>query len=109
MKNTKKPLFRLLYCREEPVGPRPVGEDEADGQSRLIATIPHLYSPQNIYIYIYIKERCLSVCLFVCSDLAHKLLDGSQPNLAWATLWYMWVTSKYLFWGVDPPREGQNF
>ena len=54
MKNTKKPLFRLLYCREEPVGPRPVGEDEADGQSRLIATIPHLYSPQNIYIYIYI-------------------------------------------------------
>ena len=62
-----------------------------------------------IYIYIYIKERCLSVCLFVCSDLEHKLLDGSQPNLAWATLWYMWVTSKYLFWGVDPPREGQNF
>ncbi len=31
---------------------------------------------------IYIKEACLSVCLFVCSDLESKLLYGSQPNLA---------------------------
>ncbi len=44
---------------------------------------------------IYIKEVCLSVCLFVCSDLEAKLLDGSQPNLAWATHWYLWVTSIY--------------
>ena len=58
---------------------------------------------------IYIKEAylsvCLFVCLFVCSDLAPKPLDGFQPNLAWASPWTLWVTSKYFFW-VDPPRGG---
>ncbi len=52
----------------------------------------HLYC-----ISIYIKEACLSVCLFVCSDLEPKLLDGFQPNLAWSTPWYLWVTSKCFF------------
>ncbi len=36
----------------------------------------------RLFKSIYIKERCLSVCLFVCSDLEPKLLDGSLPNLA---------------------------
>ncbi len=47
-----------------------------------------------------IKERCLSVylcCLSVCSDLEPKLLDGFQPNLAWATPWALEVTSKNCF------------
>ncbi len=60
----------------------------------------HLYC-----ISIYIKEACLSVCLFVCSDLEPKLLDGFQPNLAWSTPWYLWVTSKYFF-GLTTPRGG---
>ncbi len=59
----------------------------------------------SIYLSIYIKEACLSVCLFVCSDLEPKLLDGFQPNLAWTSPWTLWVTSKYFFW-VDPPRGG---
>ncbi len=53
--------------------------------------------------HIYIKERSRSVCLFVCLNLEAKLLDGSQPNLAWATSWYLWVSSKYFFLG-NPPR-----
>ncbi len=44
----------------------------------------------------------MSVCLFVCSDLEPKRLDGFQPNLARATPWALRVTSKYFF-GVDPP------
>ena len=63
----------------------------------------HLYC-----ISIYIKEACLSVCLFVCSDLEPKLLDGFQPNLAWSTPWYLWVTLKYFF-GLTPPQGGYNF
>ena len=62
-------------------------------------------------IYIYKREVsvCLSVCLFVCSDLEPKLLEGFQPNLAWATPWYLWVTSKYFFLGWPPPKGGYNF
>ncbi len=52
-----------------------------------------------------IYKREVSVCLFVCSDLESKLLDGSQPNLAWTSPWPLWVTSKYFFW-VDPLQGG---
>ena len=76
------------------------GKENIAKQERYIKT----YKP-FLRQSIYIKEECLSVCLFVCSDLEAKLLDGSQPNLAWATSWSMWVTSKYFFW-VDPPRGG---
>ncbi len=44
----------------------------------------------------------MSVCLFVCSDLEPKLLEGYQPNVAWASPWTLWVTSKYFF-GFSPP------
>ena len=59
----------------------------------------------------------MSVCLHarllglhVCSDLEPKLLEGFQPTLAWATPWYLKVTSKYFF-GLTPPppRRGYNF
>ncbi len=52
-------------------------------------------------VYIYIREACLFVCLFVCSDLEARLQDGFYPNLAWA----LWETSKYFF-GFIPPRGG---
>ncbi len=39
------------------------------------------------------------------SDLEAKSLDGFQPNLAWASLWPLWVTSKYFF-GLTPTRGG---
>ena len=55
-----------------------------------------------ISIYKRGLSVCLSVCLFVCSDLEPKLLDGFQPNLAWVTLRSLWVTSKYFF-GLTPP------
>ncbi len=45
--------------------------------------------------------------MFVCSDMEAKLLDGSQPNLAWAIHWYLCVTLKYFF-GLTP-LGGYNF
>ncbi len=39
--------------------------------------------------------------MFVCSALAAKLLDGSQPNLAWTSPWTLWVISKNFF-GLTP-------
>ncbi len=63
--------------------------------------------PHPASIYMYKRGVCLSVCLFVCLDLEAKLLDGYQPNLAWATHWYLWVSSKYFF-GLTPPG-GYNF
>ena len=64
-----------------------------DGEERLFN--------QNFFV-IYMRSVCLSVCLFVCSDLEPKELDGFQPNLAWVTLRSLWVTSKYFF-GLTPP------
>ncbi len=52
---------------------------------------------------IYMKEACL----FVCSDLEPKVLDGFQPNLAWSTPWALWVASKYFF-GLTPPGGEYN-
>ncbi len=64
----------------------------------------HVQNKKN-YFRFFMLSICLFVCLFVCSDLEPKLLDGSLPNLAWATLRSLWVTSKYFFW-VDLPRGG---
>ncbi len=58
---------------------------------------------ESIYIYKRGLSVCLSVCLFVCSDLELKLLDGFHPNLAWTSPWTLWVTSKYFFFGLTPP------
>ncbi len=57
-------------------------------------------------IFIYKGGLSMSPCLFVCSDLEPKLLDGFHPNLAWATLWSMWVTSKYFSRLTPPPPRG---
>ncbi len=56
----------------------------------------------NLHIYGIKRPVCLSVYLF---GLEPKLLDGFKPNLAWATPFYLWVTSKYFF-GLPPPRTG---
>ena len=61
---------------------------------------------EGIFIHTSICKREVFVCLFVCLYLEPKLQEGFQPNLAWATPWHLWVTSKYFFGLTPPPPQG---
>ncbi len=81
-------------------GSKCLGESELSPEGDLV-DFPQKNTKKHL---IKIKEACL----FVCSDLETKVLDGSLPNLAWTSPWTLWVTSKYFLFWVGPPR-GYNF